>query len=594
MIYSSEQVILPFVLDLMHITIHSIPIDILSIWFDKLTHISCKQSFVNFWIACVSNQDLRANLHQALLNVKEIDGTCDNRKIKRKYSVLPYLTHFVARIPRKSIAQIKETMTYIANIRDECMRISSLSITSENEFAENDIKIFSEIVKEILGLCNLEELTFPKQLKHPLSVFKNFSKLHTLEANVFLTETAIPLLDLQTLRTQSDIDFNTYVPNLVSLHITCSPRIFLENATQKIDLFSLTFLENLTAKLDQTLFYPDSEAKWDILVSGLNLKTVKIVSIVSLMSSLSSYPNLKCLHILQHFSIPQKKFQSNDIWNKAPLLSELVLDKDLVKEFASQVQKISKITSLSINNFSGDSLLPNQVQTKFGPLLLLKLTKLCFKQVTIESNQYDDILYLTSMSSLAQLEWIDIKVKSLANDGKKVVIGFAPRISDKLQSLKAEIFSSDWMNLIPNLVQIENLDLTICNHYISIDRKDLQMADLFMLAPFISVMPVNPDEFIAMFHVARLCEVNKLMASLDYKGKICRKLNLKEFHKKFNFENDLNKKPVAKTTRQQILENHNKVLDSSYNHVLECLHTHNCHFPMHGNLKLLFNFSFEY
>jgi hypothetical protein len=422
-----------------------------------------RQTFCRFWIACFSQKNFQPKLHAAL-------------------------------------SQLKLSCYFVKHTSELNKYVTSTRIFGKHLCLDKLKKLFvCRYFSELSSMPLLSKLHVSKILK--LSELKLLPTLQYLDAdNIEFDEQNIVFPLLLTLKTSLILQSYESFPNLCSLIVKSEDCSYFEKH-KNVDLSCLKFLEHLCIK---HVFASENQVRLnefiDVQINNLVLKTARLHASIGLIpinvETTILFPLLEKLEVrFDSESEWNRNFRTSNLFNMAPFLHTFSA-KYFTFSAIESLSKFKQIRSLSLIYFT--SWTQDGRIIPISPLRSQNLSELKLKCVSVTGSQIPFLVELCS--TVTKLEWSEVKYcpdHDLSSDPKHFAPGILP---ENLISLKAKIFSNDWIQLIPKLVAVQFLDLS--NYSVQcLTRQTFYDQDI---CAFYDEFKMNSAEFLAKFSVERI------------------------------------------------------------------------------------------
>jgi hypothetical protein len=540
------------------------------------------KSLVKFWIACFGDRSSEKKIDDVMfllsyvpISIQKTLGSIFTRYLT-DISQTKY--RFPTTIQEKKISfryfvppNWKQTLEKISDLQQNRPRVTRLDfvdLTNKTEDDENeDLPRASEIyytkfpsvthifLKFVWHSCRWNALTAFPNLTHvdanEIHILKDFDDDSDIDSDS----------DNEKENLCIDPKKELTFPNIKEIwNIICNDTTFLNHSFKnlvvltmignpfqkcRLDLSGLEFLQEFGWHKTHNLIVGDGETL-ELVISGKDLRKLHInkstrVHVCSQLKILDKlhFLSIDCKSICDHLD---KDLASIELSNKTPNLKHLLVN-GFDPNIILWLKKYTQITHLELTNLTIDDAQSFRFLDHLDPCT--KLTKL-----TLLNLQSDTHLSFGGiLSQIDDLTWENIV--QLKNTLHTMLLPPLGRML-LLKTLKLTLTETDYTDILPLIVQIENVHLInpmIRMSFVTIDDIGIDMNITYMKPA------VHCEEFLAEFHGYRIFNVHRLFDGKD--RRLCKRLI-------FETDNPQIKNHMT-THNNDVNKLHNKIFHQAHN-----------------------------
>jgi hypothetical protein len=529
-----------------HITNFSV--EILSKLFWHLTlvdkHIQC----TNFWIACLSCNNFRPKIHQALLQTPSVFIT--GSKEKKEFELQKLQTQFNQYIDTVVDLEIQAltSESYVKSFDEICTtqknypKVKKICLLTKDFEIDQD-KLF-ETLSKFPKLTELDIENIPEVKLSSLMRLTNLRRLDALKVNL-VSDITTNFEAFESIMCKTIIPVNLFV-NLSGLSLDLIDADISEINKTDWDFSLLNHLQGLV------LIIP-KECLIDVKITGAHINYLNLSFNIKLIGANDTLilPKLTIAAIICDRD-------ADTVFRTYKLLKKCLklVDLQIILPNSSSIKAISKIKQLKDLTI----VLMNTLFMNFNlkALSKLNLETFIFKKSLISQEQSSDLDLIVQ-----NVKYLMLENNKCYDPQTTTFEHYCPNLkSNKLSYLKVDLQSNKWLDneMVAILSKIHSLHLISNEICYVVESKAVPTHEISHSIPSIFI-----DEFVAKFHCARVDKVHELLQNKNPNGEICRELYLEE-NIVDNEGYQINKPRMFKSKLQsKIWESHNKILESIFN-----------------------------
>jgi hypothetical protein len=515
-----------------------------------------KKPFVNFWIACFGYSGMRVKLKSALLQA----GIPHNFE-KTKYSTL---SQYLISATFNAYVDSADHFVKLWQTQKSMPKMKSISLDFKKDqsiIVLHDTFLINKLLQSVIKFSTLTRFA-ALNVSFDIGMLKYFPVLISLEINTqFQNLSNLVLPNLSALKTIDLVSFKMF-PNLVKLHV-------IHIGSLSIDLHELEHLEELVITTQKKF----GLSKVQVKVSSLFLRLIDIPVLFNLVHQKklspsiyvdSQRPSERIVSAIHDDGRRPSERIALAIHDDAleqityPLLTDFKLNvchnnDSPINYFGNICDKIPNVTSMSVVSSATDHRIDEELITSlslFANIISLNLENLrCFSEPVVLTPLWllvnlkklglkkielvrDDMAIINELihARVKDLSWIRVATYDSddEDEGDEDLNYCAPtwKAISNLDCLTAELVSSDWMDLIPKLIEIRYLHLINCETVKFLRNMDtITDYEIPVCYPHTAIAP---DEFLVKFNARRHRRIKSWIDKYNFSGRICEKFHFEE------------------------------------------------------------------